>query len=78
MKPLTVKVAEKWFDKLKSDNVNAFKDIVKNLKKFEKSNDQFDCFVRLNNILLEYPELTKELNQYLEDANKFIVNKTEV
>lgn len=32
----------------------------------------------MNGILLEHPELTREINTYLEEPNKFIVNRTEV
>lgn len=34
MKSLTVKQAEKWIDRLKTDNPTAFKEIIKQLKKF--------------------------------------------
>ena len=78
MKSLTVKQAEKWFDRLRSNNPAAFKEMLKHLKKFEKSNDQYECFVKMNTILLEYPELTREINVFMEEPNRFIVNRTEV
>lgn len=34
MKSLTVKQAERWFEKLKTNNLNAFKELLKQLKKF--------------------------------------------
>jgi hypothetical protein len=32
----------------------------------------------MNTLLLEHPELTSEINGFLEDGNKFVVNQSEV
>lgn len=78
MKPMTVKQAEKWLQKIKQTNQNSFKELSKVLKRYERSADDYDCFVKLNTLLLEYPDLTLELNGFLEDGNKLVVNQSEV
>ena len=52
MKQLTVKQAEKWLDKIRTTNTNLYKDISKELKKYERSNDSYDCFIKMNSHLL--------------------------
>lgn len=76
MRPMTVKQAEKWLEKVKNTNGNSFKELNKILKKYEKNADDYDCFVKVNTLLLEHPDLTTEINGYLEDGNKFIVNQS--
>lgn len=76
MRPMTVKQAEKWLDKIKGTNANSFKELSKILKRYERSSDDYDCFVKLNTLLLEHPELTIELNGFLEEGNKFVVNQS--
>ena len=73
----SVKQAEKWLEKLKNENLQSYKDITKFLRKFEKTEDEFDCYVKISHTLLSHSDLTKELNLYMEEGNKFIVNKPE-
>lgn len=77
MKPISVKQAQKWLDKLKNQDVQAYKDITKFLRKYEKTEDEYDCFKKLNHTLLNHPKLTDELNTFMEDGNKMIVNRSE-
>jgi hypothetical protein len=37
MKQISVKQAEKWLDKLKTEDLQAYKDITKFLRKYEKT-----------------------------------------
>ncbi len=78
MRPMTVKQAEKWLEKFKTTNQNSFKELSKILKRYERSSDDYDCFVKINTLLLEHPDLTSEINGFLEDGNKFVVNQSEV
>ena len=78
MKQLTVKQAEKWLDKIRTTNTNLYKDISKELKKYERSNDSYDCFIKMNSHLLSQPDLTNEINNYMEEGNKFVVDMTEI
>jgi hypothetical protein len=45
------------------------------LRKYEKTEDEYDCYVKISHTLLSHSELTKELNAYMEDGNKFVVNR---
>lgn len=65
VKPISVKQAERWLDKLKTENPQSYKEISRCLRRYEKVEDDFDCFVKVNNVLLPHPELTRELNLYL-------------
>jgi hypothetical protein len=47
------------------------------LRKYEKTEDEYDCFKKLNHTLLSHPKLTDELNTFMEDGNKMIVNRSE-
>ena len=78
MKTLSVKQAEKWLQKLKNANPNSYKELSKELKKYEKRNDEYECFVKMNKTLLGHPDLTQEINHYLDEGNKFVVNIPEV
>ena len=78
MKTLSVKQAEKWLEKVKTVNPNSYKELSKELKKYEKRNDEYDCFVKMNKTLLSHPDLTQEINNYLDEGNKFVVNIPEV
>lgn len=77
LKQLNVKQAERWLEKLKNENLQSYKDITKFLRKYQKTEDEYDCYVKISHTLLSHSELTKELNTYMEDGNKFIVNKPE-
>lgn len=74
-KQLNVKQAERWLEKLKSENLQSYKDITKFLRKYEKTEDEYDCYVKISHTLLSHSELTKELNAYMEEGNKFVVNR---
>ena len=39
MRQISAKQAEKWLDKLKNENTNAFREVGKILKKYEKAED---------------------------------------
>lgn len=78
MRPMTVKQAEKWLEKVKTTNTNSFKELSKIFKKYERNSNDYECFVKVNTILLEHPDLTSEINNYLEEGNKFVVNQSEV
>jgi histone deacetylase complex regulatory component SIN3 len=75
---MTVKQAEKWLEKVRNSNSNSFKELSKILKKYEKHTDDYECFVKVNTLLLDHPDLTAEINGFLEEGNKFIVNQSEV
>jgi hypothetical protein len=57
--------------------MQSYKDITKFLRKYEKTEDEYDCYVKISHTLLAHSELTKELNGYMEEVNKFVVNKPE-
>ena len=77
LKQLNVKQAERWLEKLKNENLQSYKDITKFLRKYEKTEDEYDCYVKISHTLLSHSDLTKELNAYMEDGNKFVVNRPE-
>lgn len=77
VKQITVKQAEKWLEKLKSENAQSYKQLSKSLKEYGSKDDDYDCYVKINHTLLAHSDLTKELNVYLEEANKFVINKPE-
>ncbi len=58
MRPMTVKQAEKWLEKVKTTNQNSFKELSKVLKKYERTSDDYDCFMKMNSLLMDLPELT--------------------
>lgn len=78
MKPMTTKQAEKWLGHVKSSNSGTFKEINKILKKYERTNDEHECFVRLNSILLDHPDLTNEINNFLDEGHRFVINRSQV
>lgn len=63
---------------MKASDQNSFKELSKILKKYEKNSDDYECFIKLNTVLLEHPGLTIDINGYLEEGNKFIINQSEV
>lgn len=75
IKQITVKQAERWLEKLKNENPQSYKELSKTLRKYEKNDDDYDCFVKINQTLLGHSDLTKELNNFMEEANKFVINK---
>lgn len=77
VKQISVKQAERWLEKLKNENPQSYKEVSKSLRKYEKNEDDYDCFVKVNHTLLSHAELTKELNNFMEEANKFVINKPE-
>ena len=77
MKQINVKQAEKWLEKLRNENQQSYKDLTKFLRKYEKTQDDYDCYLKISHILLEHCDLTKEINMYLEEGNKFVVNRPE-
>lgn len=62
---ISVKQAEKWLEKLKNSDFNSYKEVIKELKKFERREDKYDSFIKINKTLLHHPDLTTELNTYL-------------
>ena len=58
MRPMTVKQAEKWLEKVKTSNPNSFKELSKVLKKYERTSDDYDCFMKMNSLLMDLPDLT--------------------
>lgn len=77
VKPMTVKQAEKWLEKLKGENMQSYKALSKSLRTYEKNEDDHDCYVKVSHTLLAHSELTRELNNFMEESNKFIINKSE-
>lgn len=57
MKQISVKQAEKWLEKLKTEDLQAYKDITKFLRKYEKTEDEYDCFIKINHTLLNHSKL---------------------
>ena len=49
----------------------------KALKKYEKSDDEYECYMKLSHLLLQTPSLAKEINIHLEEGNRFIINESE-
>jgi hypothetical protein len=47
------------------------------LKKYERNDDEYECHIKINHLLLSTPVLAKEMNCYLEETNKFVINETE-
>ncbi len=45
------------------------------MRKYEKTDDEYDCYVKISHTLLSHVELTKEINLFLEDGNKFVVSR---
>lgn len=57
--------------------MQSYKQLSRSLKEYEKKDDDHDCYVKTSHTLLAHSELTKELNVYMEEANKFVINKNE-
>ena len=77
VKQITVKQAERWLEKLKAQNAQSYKELSKSLRKYQKSEDDHDCYLSVSHLLLPHTDLTKELNVYMEEPNKFVINKPE-
>jgi hypothetical protein len=48
---------------------------VKFLRKYEKSEDEYDCYIKISHTLLGHADLTKELNGFMDEGNKFVIPK---
>ena len=57
--------------------MQSYKQLSKSLKDYDKKEDDHDCYVKINHTLLAHSDLTKELNVYMEESNKFVINKPE-
>lgn len=77
VKPISVKQAERWLERLKSENPQSYKEISRSLRRYEKTEDDFDCYVKVNHALLPHPDLTRDLNQHLEEQHKMLINKSD-
>ena len=66
MRSITQNQAVKWLDRLRSKNTNAYNDVIKTLKKYDKNQNEHDCYLALNRTLFKESELSQELNNYLE------------
>jgi hypothetical protein len=66
MRSITQNQAVKWLDRLRSKNTNAYNDVIKALKKYDKNQNEHDCYLALNRTLFKESELSQELNNYLE------------
>lgn len=47
------------------------------MRKYERTDDEHDCYLKISHTLLAHIELTRELNSFLEDGNKFVVTRGE-
>ena len=63
---------------MKAANQNSFKELSKILKRYERNSDDHECFLKVNTLLLDHPDLTIDINGYLEEGNKFIINQSQV
>lgn len=43
---------------MKNANPNSFRELNKILKKYEKNNDDYECFMKINTLLFEHADLT--------------------
>lgn len=71
MRSITQNQAVKWLDRLKGKNQSAYNDVIKALKRYEKNQNEHDCYLALNRTLFKESELTQEINHYLDEENKF-------
>lgn len=51
--------------------------MTKFLRKYERTDDEYDCYLKISHTLLSHTELTKEINLFLEEGNRFIVTRAE-
>lgn len=77
LKQFNVKHAERWLERLKTENLQSYKDVIKFLRKYEKTDDSYDCYLKVSHTLLSHSDLTRDLNSFLEDGNRFVVNRSE-
>lgn len=54
-----MKQAEKWLESLKRENTQTYKELVKVLKKFESTEDEYETYKKMSRILLDHPSLTR-------------------
>lgn len=47
------------------------------MRKYERTEDEHDCYLKISHTLLAHTELTRELNLFLEEGNKFVVTRGE-
>ncbi len=59
VKSLSMKQAEKWLESLKRENTQTYKELVKVLKKFESTEDEYETYKKMSRILLDHPSLTR-------------------
>jgi len=77
-KPLSPKLADKVFEKLfeglREQSAQAFRELKGVLVRWERSDNQAECFEKMQEILMPYPEITKSINEYLEEQTRFAVH----
>ena len=74
MNPKTAeKLFEKLFDGLREQSPQAFRELKGVLVRWERSDNQAECFERMQEILLPFPDTTKSINDYLEEQTRFAV-----
>ncbi|MBS1889762.1 MAG: hypothetical protein JST59_00585 [Actinobacteria bacterium] len=68
-KPLSPKLAEKVFEKifegLRVQSPQAFRELKGVLVRWERSDNQAECFEKMQEILMSYPDITRTINEYL-------------
>lgn len=47
------------------------------LRTYEKNEDEYECYIKISHALLAHTDLTKELNNYMAEQNKFVINRPE-
>jgi histone deacetylase complex regulatory component SIN3 len=72
-KQISVKQAEKWLERLKGENQQSYRELAKVLRRYEKTEDDYDCYVKMSQTISSHPDLTRELNLYLDEPNRFAI-----
>jgi len=62
VKQITLKQAEKWLDRVKADHPATHKEMSKILKKYEKNDNEYECFLKLSHLMLQAPSLARDIN----------------
>ena len=51
-KKLTIKWAECWLNRLRSEDPNAYRKLAKILRKYQKDEDEHECYFKICHLLL--------------------------
>lgn len=75
-KTLSQKNSEKFCETMRTQSVQGFKDLGKILSQRERTGNNADCLLKLQQLMVSHPELARQLNEYLEEPIKIPIHKS--